>query len=140
MFTSSGGRQLRAGPGRRRQAAVGPVEAERDRVDPLSGRQERRVERRDDDLGRGRHDDAPDARRREAVAREQLVEVSHRALDEQRARQHRLLLDGRGLRREELLVRLDDGDGELERQFLRISQVVCLTSVAEELVVLKMFC
>ena len=50
------------------------------------------------------------------------------------------MLDGRGLRREELLVRLDDGDGELERQFLGTSQVECRTSVAEELVVLKMFC
>ena len=137
FFSRRSGRQLSAGPVGRGQAPVDPVEAERDRVEPLAWRHERRVERRDDDLSRGRHDDAADARGRKAVAREQLVEVAHRALDEQRARQHRLLLDGRGLRREELLVLLDDGDGGLQRLLLCCGQACSFRSAAEKTVELK---
>ena len=110
LFSRRGGRQLSAGSVRRVQAPVDSVHAERDRVEPFPGGHQRRVERGDEDLRRGRHDDAADARGGLAVAGEQRVEVAHDALDVQGAGQQRLLHGIRG-GGEEFLVLLNHGDG-----------------------------
>jgi hypothetical protein len=110
-----GRRQLRARPGSGRHPAVDAVEAQGDGVVPLSGLNQGRVEGREQILRRRRHEDAADARRGEAVGREQRVERPLAALEEEAPRQQRpLLVGGRG--GEQLLVPEHDAHalGEVE--------------------------
>jgi len=107
-----GRRQLRAGAGGGRHVTV---QAERYGLVPFPLLEQRRVEGREQKLGARRHEDAADARRGEAVAREQRVEGALAALQVEAPRQQGpLQVRGRG--REELLVLERDLDAVGERE------------------------